>query len=91
MDCRIWRVNTGAGQMASGRFVRFGVAGQSDISGIYRDGRRIEIEVKAARGRPSEQQRAWAKMIGEMGGLYLLARSADEVEAWLDGIAKEAK
>lgn len=77
--------------MESGRFVSFALAGQSDISGIYRDGRRIEIEVKAARGRPSEQQRAWAKMIEKMGGLYLLARSADEVESWLDGIAKETK
>ena len=87
-DCRLWRQNTGAGVMGDGRFVRYGIPGQADISGIYLDGRRIEIEVKATKGRVSDAQKAWAEMIKNHNGLYLLARSADEVHAWLDELAR---
>lgn len=86
-DCRLWRQNTGALRDSDDRLVRYGIPGQADISGIYLDGRRIEIEVKAAKGRVSDAQKAWAEMIKNHNGLYLLARSADEVHAWLDELA----
>jgi hypothetical protein len=77
-DVRIWRANTGAAQMANGQFVRFGIPGQADLSGITDDGRRLEIEVKSATGRLRPDQIAFGTMIRKFGGIYIVARSVDE-------------
>lgn len=79
---RLWRSNSGVAYSPSGRAVRFGWPGQADITGIGPGGRRIEIEVKV-RGKQSEQQQKFAEMIRKMGGVYILARSAEDVEAVL--------
>lgn len=77
---RLWRVNTGAVKTAD-RFIRYGLPGMADISGLLApSGRRIEIECKSATGRQSEQQRNWQRMIEKHGGLYVLARSVEDVE-----------
>ena len=73
-----WRQNTGAVTIGN-RHVRFGIAGAADITGILADGRRLEIEVKAPKGRQSVTQKAFQEVIERMGGLYVLARSADDV------------
>jgi hypothetical protein len=63
----------------SGYPVRFGLPGSADILGLISpSGRLIAIEVKTETGKQSEQQKAFAKMIKRMGGVYILARSADE-------------
>ena len=81
-DVRAWRANSGA---AIGRrgLVRFGVPGQADISGIMRGGRRLEIEVKSAKGRLSPQQVRFRMMIEDFGGLFILARCVEDVEGRL--------
>lgn len=76
---RIWRQNTG-GAVLNGRFVRFGLPGQADITGILPGGRRLEIECKTRRGRQSKNQKNFQRMIEKFGGIYILARSAAEVE-----------
>jgi hypothetical protein len=48
------RQNTGAATNASGRLVMFGQAGNSDISGILPDGRRLDIEVKREGFQPNK-------------------------------------
>jgi hypothetical protein len=75
-----WRNNTGALSPAPGRFVRFGVPGSADITGILRGGRRLEIEVKAPRGRLSADQEAFGENIRRMGGLYVVAYSVEDVQ-----------
>ncbi|MCC7015028.1 MAG: hypothetical protein IT454_20865 [Planctomycetes bacterium] len=78
---RIWRSNVLVARDQSGRVVRAGVKGQADISGILApSGRRIEIECKTAAGRQSPEQRRWQAMIEKYGGIYVLARSVDDVE-----------
>lgn len=77
-DLRAWRMNTGALKTDAG-FVRFGLPGQADISGIMDNGRRLEIEVKSPSGRRSPAQDRYAAMIQKFGGLYILARSVDDV------------
>ncbi len=84
-DLRIWRQNTGAARRKSGALVRFGVPGQADLSGILTDGRRLEIEVKTARGKQSDQQIAYQEMIREYGGVYILARSPEDAIRGLEG------
>lgn len=81
-DMRVWRMNTGAANY-SGTRVSFGVPGQADISGILPDGRRLEIEVKSATGRQSADQENYQRMIERFNGLYVLARSVQDVHAAL--------
>lgn len=83
-DMRLWRANSGVATYEDGRTVRFGIPGQADLSGILQGGRRLEIEVKSPDGRQTPQQAAFQKMIEAFGGLYILARSVEDVEEALD-------
>ena len=78
-DLRIWRANVGVARIGR-RVVRFGVPGQADLTGVLPNGRRIEIEVKSPDGRQSEDQANFQRMIERFGGLYVLARSVDDVQ-----------
>lgn len=82
---RLWRANAGVARpLGSDQVVRFGLPGQADLTGILaHTGRRLEIEVKSAVGRQTKQQRRFQDMIHSFGGLYILARSVDDVEAAL--------
>jgi hypothetical protein len=77
-DLRIWRANCGVARMGN-RVIRFGVPGQADLTGILPDGRRLEIEAKAPDGRQTEEQRNYQRMIERFGGVYVLARSVEDV------------
>jgi hypothetical protein len=84
-DVRLWRQNTGVGRTMDGkRVTRFGVEGGGDLSGIVLGGQRLEVEVKSARGRQSEQQQRFQQMIESFGVIYVLARSEDEAEQQLE-------
>lgn len=80
---RLWRVNVGVARTPDGGMMRFGLPGMADLSGIVACGRRLEIEVKGPKGRLTEQQEAWGRCISALGGLYLVARSAEEVATFL--------
>ena len=82
---RLWRSNCGVGVTPDGeRVVSFGLPGQADLSGIlHPDGRRLEIEVKSEHGTQSKRQQAFQRMIDRFGGVYILARSVDDVRAVL--------
>jgi len=75
---RLWRANVGAARIGT-RTIRFGIPGQADLTGILPDGRRLEIEVKAPAGRQTAQQRSFQNMIERFHGVYILARSVEEV------------
>jgi hypothetical protein len=84
-DCRIWRNNTGVGRSLSGdRVIRFGLVGSADLLGILRGGRFLAVEVKTAKGRQSEAQRNFQRMIESMGGVYVLARDVQTVVGVID-------
>lgn len=74
----VWRSNTGAARGPDGRLIRFGVAGQADITGLLPGGRRLEVEVKTRTGRVRPEQRQFQDLITAHGGLYILARSLDD-------------
>lgn len=87
---RLWRQSSGLFLSPAGcRPVRAGIPGCADLSGILADGRRLEIEVKGPRGRQSARQRAFQKMIERFGGVYILARSAEDVRAGLEAAGFE--
>ena len=75
---RLWRANVLAARMGD-RFVRAGVPGQADLTGILPGGKRLEVEIKSERGRQTEDQRNFQRMIAWFGGVYVLARSVEDV------------
>jgi len=85
---RIWRANAGVARF-DGRTVRFGVPGQADLTGILPGGRRLEIEVKSDSGRQTKNQKNYENIINGRGGLYILARSVDDVATALSDYIQE--
>ena len=77
-DMRLWRANGGVARMGR-RVVRFGVIGQADLTGILPGGIRLEIEVKGNFGQQTPEQRDYQRIIERFGGVYVLARSVDDV------------
>lgn len=73
-----WRNNSGALETKSGGFVRFGAVGSADVFAI-RGGVVYGIEVKSPVGRLSEDQIAFGNGFKEAGGMYVVARSLDDV------------
>ena len=85
-DLRVWRNNTGQMPTPDGRVIRFGLPGSADILGILKPhGRFLAIECKTEIGRQSEHQKAFQAMIESHGGLYILARSVNDVLTRLPG------
>lgn len=78
-DMRLWRQNTGMARMGPRRMVRFGVPGQADLTGILPGGIRLEIEIKTNFGQQTTEQRNYQRMIERFGGVYVLARSVEDV------------
>jgi hypothetical protein len=80
-----WRQNTGAVRFRADngqdRFVRFGMAGVSDIIGWTNGGRFIAIECKSATGRLRPEQAGFLDALNRSGGIGILARSVNDVEA----------
>ena len=85
---KLHRRNVGAGKARSGRFMRFGEPGQSDLFGIIakwkcpfcqqqREGVSVEIEVKGIgkdgkRGKPTAAQLKWLDTVEKNNGIALL-------------------
>ena len=59
--------------------MQFGLKGSADITGILKTGIRLEVEVKDRDGKQSPQQVEFQRMIEKNNGLYVLARSVDDV------------
>lgn len=72
-----YRRNVGAVKTEQ-RFIRFGLPGMADIGGIL-GGRAVEVEVKAAFGRQTEDQKNWQRAVERAGGIYILGRSLEGV------------
>jgi hypothetical protein len=93
---RLWRNNTGALVDQQGRFVRFGLCkGSSDLIGLraleitpelvgQRIAQFIALEVKTAQGVLSPEQRAFLRLVKQLGGVAAICRSVEEAEQLLD-------
>jgi hypothetical protein len=67
--------------MVGGRLVRFNPPGTPDIVGLLRpSGRFVGIEVKSSTGKQRKEQQTMQRVIEAFGGLYVLARSVDDVD-----------
>jgi hypothetical protein len=78
-------MNTGAAKI-DGRFMRFGTPGMADIVAYPTScavPAVIWVECKAAKGKQSELQKSFQKLVEGAGHVYIIARSVDDVEKWL--------
>jgi len=92
---RLWRNNTGALVDQQGRFVRFGLCkGSSDLIGLrsleitpelvgQRLAQFVAVEVKTAQGVLSPEQRAFLRLVQQLGGVAEVCRSVEEAEQLL--------
>lgn len=79
-----WRQQVGVFLTPGGTKVHVGILGLPDIIAVV-DGRALGVEVKARHGRQSPAQRKFAERLEAAGGVYVLARSAADVEKILEG------
>lgn len=75
----VWRANSGQARTATGGFMRFNVEGCADLIGVLPGGRFLAVEIKSPKGRQSEAQRMFQERVTRSGGLYVLARSVEDV------------
>jgi hypothetical protein len=69
-----WRQNSGRRGGVS-----YGLLGSPDIIGMTKQGRFLGIEVKADKGVLSDSQKHFMEQCQASGGLYIVARSLDDV------------
>lgn len=81
---RFWRQNVGSA-IIRGRYVDFGPPkGCADFIGLIApQGRFLAIECKSATGKQREAQQKFQAMIESLGGIYLMPRSLEDVDAAL--------
>ena len=80
------RLNSGAHVVegpAGRRFIRYGFLGLSDVLGQLTDGRLLAVETKTRKGRPTPEQVEFLQLVADNGGVAVLARGIDDVEAAL--------
>lgn len=80
-NCRVLTITSGDVLIRSAHPVNFGLIGSGDIAGIIApNGTAIFIETKYGRYKQTEQQKRFAKMIQDNGGIYIVARDPETVE-----------
>lgn len=74
-DVLIWNNPTGFDEL---RRIHYGLKGSADLIACI-SGRFVGIEVKSSVGIQSKEQRAFQSAVERCGGIYILARSVDDV------------
>ena len=76
------RVNNGAFETTGGRWVQCtDVPGFPDIIGITVDGKALAVEAKSTMGRMGRSQEIFKSTWIARGGIYILARSIEDLQA----------
>ena len=71
------KITPGMKVLADARPIDFGLKGAGDIVGQKR-GRAFQVEMKTTHGVHKKHQEAFGRIWTQKGGIYILARSADE-------------
>jgi hypothetical protein len=85
-DVMLIRINVGKFRPLHGpqdRVIQSAPAGTPDLLGVW-NGKALAIEVKDAKGRQRPEQVAFQKAWEARGGIYILARSVDDVLRRID-------
>jgi len=87
---RWWENPTGAVKSESGRFIRFGLLGSTDIVGFTYQGRAVYIEVKTGSGRLSKDQIKFRDLVKKNNCIYIEAREDFKSDPSFDIIPRRA-
>jgi hypothetical protein len=85
-DIMLFRINVGKFRPLEGgpRVIQSAPEGTPDLLGVISPGRAFGIEVKTEKGKQRTAQVAWQNAWEKRGGIYILARSLDDVYRGLD-------
>jgi hypothetical protein len=86
-DIFMFRINVGKFRPLEGgaRVIQSAPEGTPDLMGVLGpNGKAFGIEVKTAKGRQREAQKRWQDAWEKRGGIYILARSLEDVYRGLD-------
>lgn len=84
---KAWRNNSGLAVLRRGGAIQLAPIGSPDIVGFLADGRFVGIECKLPGEEPSEEQAEFLGLIQRSGGVALVVRGVDELDADLKRIA----
>lgn len=84
------RINSGHVFTRQGRMFRGAPAGWADIIGATKSGRFMAIEVKSKGTYQNPDQKKFQKDLESIGGLYILARSVEDVQRILESPLADA-
>jgi hypothetical protein len=85
--CLVAVTDAGAAYRAGAFFGDSIPAGWPDITGVLPSGRFLGVECKAPGGRQSPVQKAMEEAVHKHNGIYILAKSVDDVEKELNDAA----
>jgi hypothetical protein len=85
-DIMMFRINVGKFRPIDGgaRVIQSAPEGTPDLLGVITPGRAFAIEVKTEKGKQRLAQAAWQSAWEKRGGIYILARSVEDVYKGLD-------
>jgi hypothetical protein len=85
-DIMLFRINVGKFRPLEGgaRVIQSAPEGTPDLLGVMSPGRAFAIEVKTEKGKQRTAQAAWQNAWEKRGGIYILARSIEDVYRGLD-------
>lgn len=85
-DIMMFRINVGKFRPLDGgaRVIQSAPEGTPDLIGVMSPGRAFAIEVKTEKGKQRLVQAAWQSAWEKRGGIYVLARSVEDVYKGLD-------
>ena len=81
-----FRSGSGSIRTEKGGFFKTGKSGCPDISVVIKGGQYVGIEVKTAKGKMSPAQKQTQAQITNLGGVYILVRSLEELQADFRGL-----
>jgi len=73
-DYYFWRNNVGRKKN-----LQFGLKGSADLIGLTKNGIFFAVEVKDDKGKMSSSQKTFEKNVNANNGIYILARSVEDV------------
>jgi len=87
----VWRMNTGGMRNDTGGFVKFGLTGQADLTGMLPNGRRLEVEIKRPGETPSAAQQVYRARIERGRGVYVWGDSVQGIVDQVRAIAEASQ
>lgn len=85
------RNNVGTFFTVYGNPISIGLPGESDLTLFAKGGKTYFVEIKTAKGRQSQKQKNFERIVSELGFEYIVMRSIDDAKRFVKKIGGEAQ